>query len=125
MSKAATFATVAATVVALSGAWPAAATTVRGALPAPNAAVVRVAPRAAPTLDLIEGRITAVDRVHRTLTVGNRTVSLHPTRLQVFGPDGRREAVASLAPGSRIRFALEPGAADPRPVVLIYVEAGR
>jgi hypothetical protein len=123
--KHARFSAVAAAValVAWAGAGSALAAIVRGEPPPSPGSVVSRGIRPAPaTLDLVNGRITAVDRANHTLKIGTMIVSLHPSKLQIFGPQGGRASVSELQPGTQIRFALEPGAADPRRVVLIYIQ---
>jgi hypothetical protein len=113
----------------LAASAPAAAMTLRdGAAPSPqdkpatrdrNAAGAR---QARATLDLVEGRLSAVDAAQRTVTIGGKVIATHPTRLRVFVAGGGSAGFEALQAGARVRFALEPGAADPRPIVLIYVE---
>ena len=97
----------------------------------------------APTLELVNARIDAIDVEARVITVRGKPLSLHPTRLQVVGPGGQALSGArALRPGMQVRFALEPeGRADRaagvgssqasaiadaapanRPIVLIYLD---
>ena len=104
--------------------------------PAPGADV--------PTLELINGRIDAVDAEGRAITLRGKPVPLHPTRLRVVGPGGQALSGArALRPGMQVRFALDaearagrPGAAGAsqtlagadavpaaRAIVLIYIDS--
>ena len=97
----------------------------------------------APTLELVNARIDAIDVEARVITVRGKPLSLHPTRLQVVGPGGQALSGArALRPGMQVRFALEPevradraavagssqasASADAvpanRPIVLIYID---
>ena len=99
----------------------------------------------AATLDLIEGRIEAVDAKAGVIMLAGKPVPLHPTQLRVVAPGGQPLAgVQALSPGMRVRFALEPelrgaalpgvagsasagprasAAAPPRSIVLLYIDA--
>jgi len=98
----------------------------------------------APTLELVNARIDAVDAEAQAITVRGKPVPLHPTRLRVVGPGGQALSGArALRPGMQVRFALEPelrvgraaaaGAPQPaagadarpatRPIVLIYIDS--
>jgi hypothetical protein len=95
--------------------------------PVPARETPRVVPTApaAPTLELIAGTISAVDSKARTVTVAGSALSLHPTQLRVFAPNGVRMGESDLAPGMRVRFAVakDPRAKAASVVVLIYVDA--
>ena len=96
----------------------------------PGAAAAAASATSARTLMLIPGQVSAVDRVKGVATIAGRPVSLHGSRLQVFFERGGRATLADLRPGSRVRFALEPGNGDGsahgegRRIVLIYIERG-
>ena len=98
----------------------------------------------APTLDLVNARIDAMDAQAGTITVRGKLLPLHPTHLRVVGPGGQALSGArALRPGMQVRFALEPEAhagraATPhgpqpaagadavpaaRPIVLIYIDS--
>jgi len=89
-----------------------------GALPA-----VPAMASATPTVELIAGRVGAVDASRGTLTVSGQRLALHPSRLRVFGPGGGRATAAQIRPGMRILFALEAGTAGERKVVLVYLDS--
>lgn len=77
----------------------------------------------APALDLMSARLEAVDAAAGRVVLQGRTVTLHPQALRVIGPGGQALAGASaLAPGQQLRFALEPGAAANRRIVLIFID---
>jgi hypothetical protein len=76
----------------------------------------------APTLDLVTGQLTAVDRERKTVTITGKVIALHPSRLRVFRVGEGKRGIEALQAGARVRFALEPGAAEPRRIVLIYIE---
>lgn len=76
-----------------------------------------------PALDLAAGRLEAVDAAAGRIIVNGRAVTLDGARLRVIGPAGQRLAGASsLVAGQQIRFALEPGTAPARRIVLIYID---
>jgi hypothetical protein len=77
---------------------------------------------ASTALTLIEGQVSSLNRAKGTATIAGREVSLHGGRLQVFFARGGRASLADLRPGSRVRFALEPGSGEGRKIVLIYIE---
>jgi hypothetical protein len=110
---------------------PAAAMVVRkGTAPTtPPAASGAATPAAATAvregLTLIEGQVTAVDRARHTVTIAGREVEWHATGTQVFRAEGGRAGLDALRPGTRVRFALEPGSGEGRKIVLVYVEAQR
>jgi hypothetical protein len=82
-----------------------------------------VVPATAATVELVGGVIEAVDATRLTLTLRGKPVALHDTRLQVLDAGGHSVGgVSSLRPGLRIRFALEPGQAPDRRIVLIYID---
>ena len=57
------------------------------------------------------------------MTVSGNTLAWHPTHLRVFMQGGIRAGERDLRAGMRVRFALEPAAADGlRRAVLIYVD---
>ena len=117
----------------LAGLADASATAVRGA-PMPGAAgsaaaaatttsARRPAARKPPeSLDLVNGVIHAVDRQKKTISIDGRVLGLHPKRLHVFRA-GSAVGTDALTVGTRVRFALGPAAAEPREVVLIYIES--
>ena len=75
------------------------------------------------TLDLIPGTVVSVDVPQTTLVLDGQAVRWHPTQLKVFDTaTGAVGQVSQLRRGMRIRFALEPGAAAGRRIVLIYLE---
>ena len=119
-----TFSNTVAGLLLAAGCGAASAMAVAGAAPGdgsharPNTAA---AAPTAPSLDLVAGRLDQVDAARHSITVGGRVLALHPTQLGIFRDGGQRGTLASLQPGQRIRFALEPGAAEPRRVVLIYI----
>ena len=90
---------------------------------APPPAATASASADAPTL--IEGHVTAVDRVHRTMTVNGRQVEWHASKLQLFHAQGGRVGPDAVQPGARVRFALAPGSGEGRKIVLVYLEAAR
>lgn len=98
--------------------------------PVTHAAVAAPTPGAAahaPTLDLAAGVVQAVDLKKGDLRLAGRVVGLRPSGLRVIGADGHAESGAgALRPGMHIRFALEPAtaaaSAEPRRIVLIYIE---
>lgn len=78
---------------------------------------------AAPALDLVAARLEAVDSAAGRVVVHGKSVALDSAGLRVIGPAGQRLAGASaLAAGQQIRFALEPGTAPARRIVLIYID---
>lgn len=78
----------------------------------------------APTLDLVRGTVVSVDVARATLVLEGQTVRWHPTQLKVFNAvTGAVGHVTQLQRGMAIRFALEPGAAPDRRIVLMYLEA--
>lgn len=90
----------------------------RSVVAAPPAGVA-----SAPALDLVPARLDAVDAAAGRVVVNSRPVPLDSARLRVIGPGGQRLAgVTSLAAGQQIRFALEPGTAPVRRIVLIYID---
>ncbi len=92
----------------------------RTVLPTPGAAAPAVA---APALDLVSARLDAVDSATGRVLIRGRLVPLHPQALRVIGPGGQAMAgAASLAAGQAVRFALEPGNAPERRIVLIYID---
>ncbi|MEK8049627.1 hypothetical protein AACH10_05190 [Ideonella sp. DXS22W] len=77
----------------------------------------------APALDLAEGRLDAVDLAAGRVVINGRPVALHPQGLRVIGGAGQALAgPAALVAGQRVRFALEPGTAAQRRIVLIFIE---
>ncbi len=108
---------------------PAGATALRpGTAPAPNsksppATLPAAAAAEAPTL--ISGQVSAIDRARRTVTISGRKVEWHGARLQVFRSAGGRASLDALQPGTRVRFALEPGSGEGRKIVLVYIEAAQ
>lgn len=77
----------------------------------------------APSLDLVSARLDAVDAAAGRVVVNSKSVALDRDRLRVIGTAGQRLAGASaLAAGQQIRFALEPGTAPVRRIVLIYID---
>ena len=90
---------------------------------APPPAATASASAEAPTL--IEGQVTAVDHVRRTMTINGRQVDWHGSKLQVFRAQGGRAGPEAVQPGARVRFALEPGSGEGRKIVLVYLQAAR
>jgi len=83
------------------------------------------APASAPSataLELIGGTVTAVDAKARTLTVSGRALPWDASRLKVFGPGGQASTIDQVQPGAVVRFALEPGNAAQRRIILVYVD---
>ncbi len=97
----------------------------------------------AATLELVAGRIEAVDSAVGTVTLRGEVLPVHPA-LKVLGPGGQAlGGVRALQRGMVVRFAFEPPAAAPvgadaatasraaasaaargaRRIVLIYVDA--
>ena len=76
-----------------------------------------------PTMNLIGGTISSVDTATRTMDVSGATLTWHPTQLRIFHANGVPGSEQDLRPGTRVRFALEPGESGTRRVVLIYVDA--
>lgn len=113
----------------LAIAWPASAITVQlpKGTPASTTKVIDT-PAApvggAPTLDLAQGRVEAVDLAKRQLVIAGRTVGWHPSQLRVVGPGGYgASSPSALRKGSQIRFALDPASqAVDRLIVLIYID---
>lgn len=92
---------------------------------APAAASRASAPHsapAAPSLDLVQGQIDSIDLPRKTVTIGGKTLALGKVRLHVFYASGRRGSAEALRAGMKVRFALEPGAAEPRAIALIYID---
>jgi hypothetical protein len=87
----------------------------------PSPAVPASAPSAT-DLALIGGTVTAVDAKAGTLTVSGRALPWDASRLKVFGPGGRASTIDQVRPGAVVRFALEPGNAAQRRIVLVYVD---
>ena len=79
------------------------------------------AARVEATHDLVAGTVTSVDVVKKTLVVSGVALTWTSNRLHVFAR-GARASEYELRPGQKIRFAVEPGVAESRRVVLVYVE---
>jgi|SRR5450755_1340825 hypothetical protein len=77
-----------------------------------------------PSLDLIDGTITAVNKGKRTITVSGMTVAWHPTQLRVY-KGGSRASEHDLIPGTHVRFALDGGTPGQRTIVLVYLDRAR
>lgn len=76
-----------------------------------------------PALDLMAARLEAVDAAAGRVVLQGRAVTLHPQSLRVVGPGGQALSGASaLAAGQQVRFALEPGTAVNRRIVLIFID---
>jgi hypothetical protein len=103
---------------------PGTAPAAKGVLHDRRQAAAAASAAAGSALTLVEGQVTALDRARGTATIAGREVALHGSRLQVFFARGGRASLADLHPGSRVRFALEPGGGEGRKIVLIYVEGG-
>ncbi|MDE2369681.1 MAG: hypothetical protein KGN16_11985 [Burkholderiales bacterium] len=89
-----------------------------------SARVTAPAPGSQPTLT--SGVISAVDTAHGTITIAGHAIALHGKQLRVMSDNkGGRTSAAALRPGTRVRYALEPGQGEGRKIVLIYVEAGQ
>lgn len=111
---------VAALLLALAGA-PAFGMAVKGE-PSPSPTDAPAPRRPVPaTLDLVEGRVTAVDLRKGTLVVNGQALAIDTRRVPVF-VGGHRAGADVLAPGMQVRFALAPDAGAPRRVVAVYVE---
>ena len=82
-------------------------------------------------LELVRGRIDAVNLASQQLTISGKPVGLVTEQLRVIGPGGHVAASASaLRPGMQVRFALEPASKDPkeareakRRIVVIYIDS--
>ncbi|MDT7834247.1 hypothetical protein [Aquabacterium sp. OR-4] len=78
---------------------------------------------ASATLELVGARLDALNLATGRVVVNGRSATLHPTALRVFGPAGQPMSGASaLAAGQTLRFALEPGTAPERRIVLIFID---
>ena len=95
----------------------------------------------AATLDLVAGRIDAVNLAAGSITVRGLRLPLHAEQLRVLGPGGQALGPRSLRAGQQVRLALEPvpgQAAEAAPttapttaptvpqarrIVLIYIDA--
>lgn len=76
------------------------------------------------TLELVHGTVVSVDVPRTTLVLAGQAVHWHPTQLKVFhAVTGEIGHVTQLRRGMSVRFALEPGAAPERRIVLLYLEA--
>lgn len=76
-----------------------------------------------PALDLVAARLDAVDSAGGRVVIQGRSVALHPQTLRVIGASGQTLAgAASLSAGQQVRFALEPGTAANRRIVLIFID---
>lgn len=76
-----------------------------------------------PALDLVAARLDAVNVAAGRVVVNGRSVTLHPSALRVIGPGGQAlGGAAALSAGQQVRFALEPGTAAERRIVLVFID---